>query len=391
MRATYITAAIIALLIGLWLLSGQIGSERPPPHPTPAQSSLQRMAQLQDRAPARVRGRVIRATAQTQYVRVRGRTENKRTVQVRAELTGTLAERPVERGDRVAAGDLLCRISLEDRQVSVLEAREALHQARIEYEGGLELQTRGFQSETAIARAKAGLAEAEAKLRRSELALAKTAVRAPFAGIVEEVHQEVGDYLTPGAGCATIVDLDPMLLVGRVSERDVLRVAPEQVAIGILGNGRQVAGPVSFVGQQADPATRTYRVEARIANPDYALRSGISTEIAIPVAEVPAQKVSPALFALDDAGTLGVRVVDADDRVRFHPIEILKDDSDGVWVTGLPEIATLITLGQELVAPGERVEVEFEPAVMPAAAPSALPQPGGASPAQTAAAVPINP
>ena len=387
MRPTYVTAAVIALLIGLWLLSGQIGSERPPPHPTPAEASLQRMAMLQDRAPARVRGRVIRASPQVQRVRVRGRTENKRTVQVRAELTGTLVERPVERGTRVAAGDLLCRISLEDREASVLEAKEALNQARLEHEGGLELQARGFQSETFIARAKAKLAEAEAELRRSELALAKTEVRAPFAGIVEEVHQEVGGYFTPGAACATLVDLDPMLLVGRIAERDVQRVAVGQDARGILSDGRQVSGPVSFVGQQADPATRTYRIEARIPNPDYALRSGITTEISISVAEALAHKVSPALFALDDAGALGVRTVGADGRVAFHPIEIVRDDVDGVWVAGLPEIATLITLGQELVAPGQKVEVEFEPPTVLSAASGASPASSGAGPAQAAAAI----
>ena len=64
---------------------------------------------------------------------------------------------------------------------------------------------------------------------------------------------EVGDYVTPGSTCATIVDLDPMLLVGRISERDVARLEVGQEAIGYLSNGTEVRGPVTFIGQQSDP------------------------------------------------------------------------------------------------------------------------------------------
>ena len=370
MRRTHTTALTIAALIGVWLLSGQIGSEDPLPNPTPAELASQRTAMVQDRPPTRVRARVIHAAPQYRHLSVRGKTENKRTVRVSAELTGTISQRPVERGSRVAAGDLLCRISIEDRQASLAQARAALNQARIEYEGSLELRDREFLSETAVAQARAKLASAEAELKRGELDIAKTAVRAPFAGIVEDVHLEVGDYATPGSHCATIVDLDPMLLVGRISEADVWRVAVGQQAEGILSDGREVAGAISFVGQKSDPATRTYRIEIPVANPEHALRSGITTEISIPIAEVLAQRVSPALFALDDAGVVGIRTIGRDDRVEFHTVEIVREDTTGVWVSGLPAVTTLITVGQELVVPGELVEVDFEPATeMPAAAP----------------------
>ena len=129
---------------------------------------------------------------------------------------------------------------------------------------------------------------------------------------------------------------------------------------------------LSFVGQQSDPETRSYPLEIQVPNADRRLRSGITTEILIPVSEVMAQKVSPALFALNDEGVIGVRTVNGNRRVEFNPVEIIRDDADGVWVAGLPDMATLITVGQELVVPGEEVEVDYEPAAeMPAAAPPA--------------------
>jgi len=295
-------------------------------------------------------------------------------VQVRAEATGTVVQRPVERGSRVAAGDLLCRISIEDREAKLEEAVAARNQARLEYDGSLELRTRGLLSETAVAQAKARLASAEAELKQSELDIARTQIRAAFNGIVEDVHVEAGDYVSPGSPCATIIDLDPMLLVGRVSEADVLGLSVGQAAEGRLSDGRRVPGAISFVGQQSDPATRTYRIEIPIPNSAYALRSGITTEISIPIAEIQAHHVSPALFALDDAGVVGVRTVAANGRVRFHPVEIVREDASGVWISGLPAVATVITVGQELVVPGEYVDIDFEPArEMPAAVPPPAP------------------
>lgn len=370
MRATYITAIVIALLILGWLFSGQLDKGDPIRHGTLAEENAALVAGKQDQEVTRVRARIINASPQLQYVVLRGKTDNKRTVQVKAETSGRILERPVERGSRVEEGQVLCRISMEDRYASLTESREAVNQAMIEYEGSLKLKERGFQSDTAIAQAKAKLASAQAGLERSELEIQRTTVRAPFDGVVEDVHQEVGDYVAPGATCVTVVDLDPMLLVGQVAEKDVPALKIDLPVSGLLSDGRIVEGPITFIGQQSDPATRTYPVEIQIANPDYALRSGLTTEIRIPVREVMAQKISPALFALNDKGEIGVRTVNENGAVEFHLVEIVRDEVDGVWVSGLPNIATLITVGQELVVPGELVDVDYEASGdMPASAP----------------------
>jgi multidrug efflux system membrane fusion protein len=370
MRQTYITALTIAALILFWFLSGQSFTDDPIRHPTLAENNERARAQNLDALPTRVRAQVIHASSQTQHVVLRGRTESKRSVQVRAETAGRIVGRPVERGTAVAAGDLLCRISTEDRHVGLIESQESLSQARIEHLGILALKQKGFQSDTAIAKSKARLAAAQAELKRSQLDLERTYVRAPFAGTVEELHLEIGDFVATGAPCVTLVDLDPMLLVGRAAEKDVHRLKLDQLVSGLLSDGRQVSGPVTFIGQQSDPATRTYAVEVQIANPDYSLRSGVTTKIRIPVAQVMAQRVSPAVFALDDAGDIGVRIINKESRVEFLAVQIVREGTDGMWVSGLPDTATVITVGQELVVPGELVEVDYEAADgMPAAAP----------------------
>lgn len=377
MRKTYITAFAIGAGTVVWMASGQLDARGPGNEPTVAQRNAQREAASQDRGLAAVRAQVIEAAPQTAYANIRGRTQNKRTVEVRAETAGRVVERPVERGDPVRGGDVLCRLSQDDRNARLLEAREAVNQARIEHRGSLELKSKGFNSEAAIAAARARLAAAGARLKSMELDIRRTRVRAPFDGMAEVTHVEVGDFMRPGEPCVTVVDLDPMLLVGQIAEKDVSRLRIGEQASGRLATGGKVTGTISFVGQQADAATRTYRVEVEVPNPQYALRSGITVDIEVPAETRLAHRISPALFTLDDAGAVVVRTVDDDRRVAFHRVEILHDDGAGVWVTGLPHVATLITVGHEYVIPGERVQVDFERgvAVAEATVPKAAPAP----------------
>jgi len=65
--------------------------------------------------------------------------------------------------------------------------------------------------------------------------------------------------------------------------------------------------------------------------------------------------MSPAALTLDDTGVIGVKTVDAQNIVRFHPVQLVSDGLDGIWVAGLPREATIITVGQEFVLPGHEV------------------------------------
>ncbi len=380
MRRTYITAIAIAVGVVIWIASGVIGGAGQTELPSVAERNVQRGLAARDRGLATVRARVVEASPQTAYASIRGRTQNKRTVEVRAETVGRVVERPVERGDRVQAGQALCRLALDDRNARLVEAREAVNQARIEYRGSLELKEKGYNSEAAIATAKARLAAAAARLKSMQIDIVRTEVQAPFDSVVEVTHVEVGDYLRPGEPCVTLVDLDPMLLVGQVAERDVSRMNVGGEAFGELVTGERLSGRITFVGQQADPATRTYRVEVAVANPDYALRSGITTDLLVPAETRMAHRVSPALFTLDDAGAVVVRTVDADRRVAIHHVDVLRGDGEGTWVTGLPTVATLITVGHEYVVPGEAVHVDYERAP-PIAGPSSRLASGEQAPA----------
>lgn len=315
---------------------------------------------VKDQPPTRVRGRVISVETKQRISKLSGQTENKRTVVVRSEVSGLVTERLVELGDEVEQGQSLCILEQEEREARVREAKDVLREAQLEYVGQRALRDEGLQVERMIAAAKARVTQAETQLLRNKTDLERATIKAPFAGFIEETHVEIGDLLQPGSACVTLIDLDPMKVVIQASEKDVHFFEIGTKADARLPSSEVIEGTVSFIGQQSASATRTFPVELLVDNSDKTIRSGLTTEILIPLEQYQAHKVPTSLLGISDEGDIGLRLVNEQNRVEFKPVTIVSEEADGVWVTGLPDVTTLITVGQDFVIPGEEVEVEFD-------------------------------
>lgn len=362
MKKNLLIATLIGVGLLLWLASGIFTSG---PEPTLDTKSAA-LAEPEQTLP-RVRIAQFNAEQRTLTRILRGKTASKRTAKVSAETTGRVIARPVERGDLVTAGTLLCELAVNDRQVSVEEASAALSKAEIEYAGALELKDRNLLSKIRIAQVASELETARAELARKKLSLERTRIVAPFEGVIEELHMDVGDLASVGAACATLIDLDPLLIAANVSERDINYISLGSSVTARTSNDEKLIGEVTFVGSMSDATTRTYPVEITVPNPDYSLRAGLTTVASVETQTVLAHRVSPALFTLNDAGIIGLRAVDKNSRVVFHPVTIVEDAVDGAWVTGLPGVVSLITVGQEFVSAGQQVEA-LDVGVAPATA-----------------------
>jgi multidrug efflux system membrane fusion protein len=345
------SASIVAGLLILWLASGLWDDQTAAPDLTLA-AEIEAAEEVSQVTQNRVRAELRQAEPRTQSVVLRGRTEAKRNVEVTAEISGQIVSRSVERGQQVRRGQLLCEIATDDRAMAVEEAQAALEQAEIENEGSLELAARGLLSEVAIAASDARREAAEAHLERQKLNLARTRITAPFDGVVEDLHLDEGDYAMPGDACATLIDLDPMLVAAQVTEEQVEYLRLGSLVKGSTRVGRPLEGELSFIGNQSDSVTRTYTVEITVDNEDYSLRSGLTVSLQVMLDEVGAHEITPSLLTLNEQGEMGVRLIDANNRVVFRAVEIIEDGPDGMWVTGLPDTAALITVGQEYVAAG---------------------------------------
>ncbi|MCT8328110.1 efflux RND transporter periplasmic adaptor subunit [Albidovulum sediminis] len=295
-------------------------------------------------------------------VRLRGQTEAARQVEVRAETTGPVISSPLRRGAVVEAGTLLCEIDAGTRPAALAEAEARLAEAEISANAATKLQAGGYASETAAAGAAAALQAAQAGVEAARKEIERTRVSAPFAGLLETDAAETGALLSAGGLCATVIALDPIKLVGFVPETEVDRIRPGAVAGARLLTGREVMGRVTFLSRAADPETRTFRVEVEVANPDLAIRDGQTVEILIAAEGTEGHLVPASALTLDDGGRLGLRMIDAQTRAVFVPVEVIRDSAEGVYVAGLPATADIIVRGQEYVTDGVPVAPTFREA-----------------------------
>lgn len=348
---------------------------------------------------------------------LRGETEALREVVVQAETTGTVRSTPLRRGSFVTAGQVLCELDPGTRPAALAEAQARLAEARArrpevearipEAEARLEeakarleeaqinanaaskLSEDGFASETRVAStrasvraAEAGVTSAEAgveaarsgldslqasietaqaTVQRAETEIDRLTVVAPFDGLLETDTAELGTLLQGGnALCATIIQLDPIKIVGFVPETQVNRIATGALGGARLTGGQEVAGQVTFLSRSADPVTRTFRVEITVPNPDLSIRDGQTAEILIASDGEMAHLLPSSALTLDDGGRLGVRVVTPRDTALFKPVTLLRDTPDGVWVSGLADSENVILVGQEFVIDDVPVAASYE-------------------------------
>lgn len=287
---------------------------------------------------------------------LRGRTEAARRVEVRAETSGLVASDPRPRGSTVDEGDLLCELDPGTRSASLAEAQARLAEAEINFSASSRLSEGGFATQTRAASAEAAMRGAQAAVEGATAELGRLLIRAPFGGVLETDTAERGSLLSPGGLCGTVIRLDPIRLVGFAAEAQVDRLEIGAVAGGRLPGGREVLGRVTFLARSAEAATRTFRVEVTVPNADLSIREGLSTDILVQAASEQGHLVPASALTLDNGGRLGLRLVDEDSVTFFAPVTVLRDTAQGFWVSGLPEQADVVVVGQEFVTDGVRVQ-----------------------------------
>jgi multidrug efflux system membrane fusion protein len=352
-RRPWILAVAVSAVVVAWLASGFVG-EREPPELMPGSASIGDAS----RTP-RVQVSTQVAEPVTRMISVYGQTAPARTVSIAAETEGRVTAVEAVRGRQVRAGAVLLRLDMRDRRARLAQAEASVREARTSYEAQLKLQADGYVSETQIAEAVAKLESAKAELTRAQLDLEYMSIRAPFDGVLQERDVEIGDFVRAGDQVANFVDNTSIIVTGAIAEQDAPYVQVDDTGHARLATGQEVAGRIRYVSPVADQSTRTFNVELEVANPDGALPAGVTAEMMLPGGRTLAHKVSPSLLTLDANGDVGIKVVDAYHRVQFFPAELAMSERDGVWVTGLPETANIITVGQGYVAAGQPVEPIF--------------------------------
>lgn len=350
---SWLMSAGIAVLVAAWLFSGQLGGE-------PGEAPVTELTPVARATQSSVRVRTQSAEEIMRTIVVNGKTAPARIVDLAVETDGRIEFVGVQRGASVRRGEVIVRLDERDRRARLAQAEATVKQRQVEFEGRQQLMTESYVSEAQLQEAIAQLEAAKTELTRAKLDLDYMSIRAPFGGALQARHVEVGDFVSRGDPIARFVDNRTIIVSANVSEFDAGYVITGQAAQARLATGETVHGKIRYVAPVADEATRTFEVELEIDNSDGQLRAGGTAELRIPAEHVLAHRVSPSLLTLDDAGNIGLKIINDSGEVEFVVADVALSTNEGIWVVGLPETATIITVGHGFVAPGSMVNAVAE-------------------------------
>ena len=353
MNKTTKTAILVLSALLLWMLTGIFQNSS-------NSNDINSLKINTEETIIKVKAKKIKSELRQSNVLVQGRTESNRNVLVSSETNGIVREIFVKKGDFVKKDQILCKLSTDSRKAKLDEAKALMLQKKLEWDASKVLVEKGYRSQTKAAGSKAAYDASKALVIQMEEELENINIRSPFDGFFNDNLAEVGDFLSIGMPCGQVVDYNPILVIGQVSEQEIKKIKSDIQGYAVLSTGEKLNGLLSYVSKTADSKTRTFRIELEINNSNFDIKDGITAELFIPTKKVKAHLIPPSSLTLDSDGKIGVRHIDSNNKVIFSDVEIIGDEKELIWVSGLPEEITLITIGQEFVIEGQKVNYTLE-------------------------------
>ncbi len=353
MKASRVTAVGLVAAATLWIASGHLL----PRDSAEGQAAI-RPSEINQQSRFRVSVMTADVSDHSPTLTLSGRTEADHKVAITARTAGVLTQLLVQRGQHVKKGEVVAVLSDEAREAQVAQAQALFDQRKAELDAKRLLIDKGTLPRLDLVNLEAQYKAAEAALASAKAERDRGVVRAPWDGVITDLPAEVGGaaFSMAGKEIATLVALDPMLAVAEVSERKLAGIKVGERAEVRLITGQMFEGRLRYVAKTASATTRTYRVEVEMTNADGKIPDGITSEVVLTLAPVPAAQVPRSALTIASGGDVGLRLVDEKDKVAFVPVQVVDDGQDTMWVSGLTDGARVIVRGQDFVREGQLIE-----------------------------------
>lgn len=364
-RLHRVAALLVLVAAGAWIATGEfaaVGSHEAHAETTPANQETPEVTAPDAGAEVAVVLRTVSGLVpvfadHSRTINLSGATQPDKRAVLAARAEGVVNSLALTKGAVIAADTVVMTLEGPETLARAKISQINLEQRERELKVAEDLFARGNKPEIQVTSARSDRDAAEAELTLARAAVDRLELKAPFAGLVDTVEIELGEWVQSGAPVATILSLDPIIVRAEVSELDIGHVQPGSKASVSLVNGTKLTGEVRFVAREASAETRTFPVEIAFPNPDAAIPAGMTAEVELYAAAVPTVTVPRSVITLNDQGQLGLRVVGADNLAQFIAVQIVDDTEAGLIVAGVPADVRIIVAGQDLVRDGEQVIV----------------------------------
>lgn len=305
-------------------------------------------------APNPVTGGEVRLDTLWIRVAAAGSAEAMRETVVAPQVAGLVTAVPVREASRVAAGELLLQVDTMEYSMALASARSGLLQAEATFReltlfdaDDTSLTAEAREERRRFARARAQLDQREVEVRRAQLDLERSSVRAPFPGYIADLEVVEGEYVTVGQAVMTLVDIQPIKVEVNVLEREVANIAPGRRTVVTFSAfpDEEFVGRVETINPILS-AERTARVTVILDNPGGRIKPGMYASVTLEAQAIPDRVLVPRAAILErDARTM--LFVFEDGRAKWRYVTTGRENNDWVEILENPETDT--------VRPGEVV------------------------------------
>ncbi|MDH3206779.1 MAG: efflux RND transporter periplasmic adaptor subunit [Gemmatimonadota bacterium] len=288
-------------------------------------------------------------------------------VTIAAEESGVIRELFVDRGDRVRQGDPIAKIDDRVLSAQVDQARATADLAAQTWDRRKRLwEEERVGSEIAYLEARYAAEQTAASLAGLQERLARTVVRAPFEGVLDQRFVDVGAMVNSGSSIGRLLDLTPIKVFAGVPERYAADVSVGDEAIltfEALGNEVYTAS-IRYVGSSVDPQNRTFPIEVVLTNPDSRIKPQMVANMGITRRAFDAAIVLPqdALVRVE-TGYIAFVVVERDGHQVAEARPVVLGPARRNLVVAESGVAAgerLIVVGQKAVEDGDRINIVGE-------------------------------
>ena len=217
------------------------------------------------------------------YLELQGNVSTKNLLVLYPEYSGVLSKVYVKEGQKVKKGQILAKIDDAgmSQQVAQLQIQSDL--AKTTFERQKRLWDQKIGSEIQYLQAKTNYESQLKAVNQAQSQLAKTIVRAPFSGTIDDVITEQGSVVAPGQSqLMRIVNLDDMYIETDVPENYISNVTKDKnVEVEFPVLGKTVNAKVRQAGNFINPANRTFKVEIAIPNKDKSIKPNLTAKLKI--------------------------------------------------------------------------------------------------------------
>lgn len=306
---------------------------------------------------------VVKDTVFTHYIDIQGNVDTRQNLIIYPEFSGVLSQVYVKTGQKVSKGQTLAKIDDGglSNQLAQMETQAAL--AKTTFERQKNLWDKKIGSEIQYLQAKTNYEAQMKAVAQMKAQLAKTIVRAPFSGIIDEVITDKGQVVGPGQQLMRIVNLSDMYVSANIPESFIGKIKVGAIVdVQVKSIGKTYRGRVRQVGNYINPNNRNFSIEVAVPNTDNLLRPNQVAVLKIEDYKKPNAILVPESIVTENAA--GEKIIYTVDTSSKEPKAVKKTITIGLTSgsnvevkSGLNKGETIIIEGARSVQNGDQVEI----------------------------------